>query len=298
MPGLPRLKQLLRAVSGSALLNDRHSLTILMLLAAAVAAGALFFAMSEIVLTDAAGPEAQTPPIAPGALAALPAPGEQESAWMCIIIDDIGEDLAALNKLLALPYPVTLSIWPHSTHAAYSSALSAAQGRQVFIHLPMQPDREERRAIIPETLRVGVAPAEIAQILEYSRRMVPDAQGLNNHMGSRFTSNIDATRVFCAELRKFWPQALVVDSLTHQGSVFYDLAWEHGLNAFRRSLFLDEENVRAAILRQLDNGLDLARQNGWAIVIGHPRQATLEALQVWLGYLDPEVEIAPLRAIR
>ena len=228
----------------------------------------------------------------------LLAQAEIKSAWLCIIIDDIGEDMAALHKLLDLPYPVTLSVWPHSTNAAYASALSAARGRQVFIHLPMQPEREERRAIIPETIRVGAAASEIAKVLEYSRSMVPDAEGLNNHMGSRFTSNFGATRGFCAQLQKIWPQALVVDSLTHQGSVFYDLAVDFGLNAFRRSLFLDEEDTKAAILRQLDNGLALARQKGWAIVIGHPRPATLEALRAWQGYLDPEVLLARIPVIR
>lgn len=37
---------------------------------------------------------------------------------LTIVVDDMGESETAARKLLALPYPVTLSVWPRAARAA------------------------------------------------------------------------------------------------------------------------------------------------------------------------------------
>ncbi len=216
---------------------------------------------------------------------------------LTIVVDDMGESETAARKLLALPYPVTLSVWPRAARAAYVATLARERGRQVFLHQPMEPVGHAPGDAAPELLRVGMDPARLEEELAESLRLVPYVEGVNNHMGSRFTSDPASARALCATLRRLRPDILVLDSLTHAASVLYDEARRQGLAARRRALFLDDENGRhdkAAVLNALDRGLELAREHGAAVVIGHPRPATLAALAAWTGYRAGDVDIAPL----
>lgn len=216
---------------------------------------------------------------------------------LTIVVDDLGESETAARKLLALPYPVTLSVWPQAARAAYVATLAHERGRQVFLHQPMEPVGRAPGDAAPELLRVGMDPARLEEVLAESLRLVPYVEGVNNHMGSRFTSDPASARALCAILRRLRPDILVLDSLTHAASVLYDEARRQGLAARRRALFLDDENGlhdKAAVLNALDRGLELAREHGTAVVIGHPRPATLAALAAWTGYRAGDVDIAPL----
>lgn len=216
---------------------------------------------------------------------------------LTIVIDDLGENLDAARKLAALPYPVTFSVWPRSAHAAYVATLAREARRQVFVHQPMEPVGHAPGDANPDVLTVDMDRAALAANVAESLRLVPYAEGINNHMGSRFTSDHASVRVFCEEIRRLRPDILVLDSLTLGASVLYDEARRQGLAAFRRTLFLDDEQERhnkAAVLKVLDQGLNLARQHGRAVVIGHPHPATLAALAAWSGYRAGDVHIAPL----
>jgi polysaccharide deacetylase 2 family uncharacterized protein YibQ len=230
---------------------------------------------------------------------ASPPAEEAGKPRLIIVIDDMGENLSAARKLLALPYPVTLSVWPRAAYAAYTATLAREKGRQVFLHQPMEADSARSGQIRSETMRVGISRPEASAGIRDSLGQVPYAAGVNNHMGSRFTSDRASVRVFCEELRRLRPDFLVLDSLTHGASVLYDEAQRQGFAAFRRDAFLDDEtgeHSKPAVLRQLDQGLRLARAQGQAIVIGHPRPATLEALAVWQGYRTGDVQIVSLTA--
>lgn len=216
---------------------------------------------------------------------------------LTIVIDDLGESEAVARTLLALPYPVTLSVWPRSSHAAYIATLAREYGRQVLVHQPMEPLGPAPGDDTPDLLRAGMNAARLEVVLAENLRLVPYAEGLNNHMGSRFTSDPASVRELCAALRRLRPDILVLDSLTHAASVLYDEARRQGFAVRRRALFLDDESGRhdkAAVLRVLDSGLALARERGAAVVIGHPRSATLAALAAWSGYRAGDVDIVPL----
>nr|BFE92220.1 hypothetical protein GCM10020185_27560 [Pseudomonas brassicacearum subsp. brassicacearum] len=46
-----------------------------------------------------------------------------------------------------------------------------------------------------------------------------------------------------------------------------------------RDVFLDDERTEAAIARQLQTAIDLARRQGSAVMIGHPYPQTLTVLE-------------------
>lgn len=212
---------------------------------------------------------------------------------LVIIIDDMGEDLKAARTLLDLPFPVTFSVWPRARWTNYIATLAHERGGQVFLHQPMQP-LQSGENMGQGGLRVSMNASEMTNILRSNMRLVPNVAGVNNHMGSRFTSSKAAVRLFCQSLHSLRPDIMVLDSLTHGASVLYDESRAQGFASFRRALFLDDVRGKDAILMELDHGMELARRDGQAIVIGHPRSDTLAALLAWRGYLADDVAIVPL----
>ncbi len=220
---------------------------------------------------------------------------EASATWngpprLIIVIDDMGENTAYARRLLELPYPVVLAVWPGATHARKTAEMGHAAGRQVLVHMPMQPcDPHQKMGAFG--LTVDMRESAVALRLRQALARVPHAVGLNNHMGSRFTSNEAAASRFCRELRRQAPDFFVLDSLTPDTSVLYEQARKQGFHAFRRSVFLDDIAEKKAVLRELNRAAAVARKNGLAVAIGHPYPETLAALAVWTEYKRPGLEI-------
>jgi len=199
-----------------------------------------------------------------------------------IIIDDLGQDLAAADKLLALPYPVTFSVLPHLAHSAITAEQAHQGGREVMLHLPMEPDSSARPGA--GEIRVGMREPEVGRIIDQDLGSVPHAVGVNNHMGSRATTDAalmgEVIRAL-ADRRLFF-----VDSRTTAKSVALDVARREGLPAFFRSVFLDDVETVPYTLGQLREFRAVVEEQGVALAIGHPYPSTIQAL----GQFLPEFE--------
>ncbi|MGD9742792.1 MAG: divergent polysaccharide deacetylase family protein, partial [Dongiaceae bacterium] len=120
--------------------------------------------------------------------------------------------------------------------------------------------------------------------------------GINNHMGSSFTRSAPGMAVVMEELRK--RGLLFLDSLTIGDSVGIRLAAQYGVPHVARDVFLDDEVSGPAVdamLRELER---VAQERGYAVGIGHPHPATLDALARWLPHLrERGFELVPISAI-
>jgi polysaccharide deacetylase 2 family uncharacterized protein YibQ len=120
--------------------------------------------------------------------------------------------------------------------------------------------------------------------------------GINNHMGSRFTSQAEGMGVVAAELRR--RGLLFLDSRTTAQTVAFQVAVEHGVPSVSRDVFLDNEDKAEAIDRRLAEVEQIARRQGHAIAIGHPREATLGELAPWLARLEGRgFRLVPVSAV-
>ena len=91
---------------------------------------------------------------------------------------------------------------------------------------------------------------------------------------------------------------IFVDSKTIGHSVAERIAAEHGLDHAGRDVFLDHEDninfVRKALL-ELER---VARRNGSAIAIGHPKAATIQGLKEWLPLAEQRgFVVVPVSAV-
>ncbi|WP_035069119.1 divergent polysaccharide deacetylase family protein [Nitratidesulfovibrio termitidis] len=216
-------------------------------------------------------------------------------ARLAIVIDDIGESMSAARDLAALDYPVTFSVWPRSSHAREAAALAHKAGREVMIHLPMEPVRYPQVKPGPGAILSGQQPEEMAALVRDAVRRVPYAVGLNNHMGSRATQNAAAMRTVCETLDG--TGMFVLDSMTHPASKLYFEAKRAGLPAYKRNVFLDVIADKRNIMFQLDKAARIAQAEGQAIAIGHPLPETVAALKEWARTRDRTVTIVTVRQL-
>lgn len=215
---------------------------------------------------------------------------------LAIVIDDMGESPRIARTLTQLNFPVTFSVWPDSTRAREVAKIGHAAGLEIMIHQPMEPVKYPEVRPGPRALLSGQTAEHTIAIITESIEKVPYAVGINNHMGSRITQDRAAMDAVCDAIlaQRGQRNLFVLDSLTHARSVLYNAACAAGLRTYRRDVFLDVEENVPYILHQLDKAVQVARQRGQAIAIGHPLPATVEALKIWQELRDPGVLIVPV----
>jgi len=207
-----------------------------------------------------------------------------------IIIDDLGQDLDVADKLFALPYPLTYSVLPRLRYSVATAEAAHRRGREVILHLPMEPDSEARAG--EGEIRVQMSAAEVRRIIEGDLASVPYAAGVNNHMGSRATTH----RATMAAVMKVLADRHLyfVDSRTTPASVALAAARRQGLPTFYRSVFLDDTETVPYTRGQLREFHRIIDEQGVALAIGHPYPTTLAALAKFLPELArDDIQLVP-----
>jgi polysaccharide deacetylase 2 family uncharacterized protein YibQ len=214
------------------------------------------------------------------------APGERApSPRLAIIIDDLGHDRAAAEALFALPFPLALSVLPNLAHSGDIAEEAYRRGYQVMLHLPMESNGDAKHEAAE--LRVGMTPAEGTRLVAEMLETVPHAAGVNNHQGSLATADAQLMAATMRTLRE--RQLFFIDSRTSTATLAYDAAVQAGVpSAFRNVPFLDDTPTPEAVRRQLALAVRRARRQGFAIAIGHPHSATLQALEELLPQLEAQ----------
>ena len=218
-------------------------------------------------------------------------------ALIAIIIDDLGNQLLAGRRVVALDAPLACAVMPYTAYGARLAREAHASGKEVMLHLPMQPTQMERIAGPGEiSLENGVR--QLHRIVSTNLRSVPHVVGVNNHMGSLITRHPGHMRWLMAALAEHG-DLFFVDSVTTPYSVAYAAALETGLPAARRHVFLDDDPVPASIDAQFQRLKKQARERGYAIGIGHPYDSTMAFLERALPVLqaDPDFALVPVSQI-
>ncbi len=197
---------------------------------------------------------------------------------VAVLIDDMGLLEDATRKAIALDPAVSMAFLPYARNSAALAREALAAGHRVLLHMPMEPAGIADPG--PDALLVGMAPAEIRLRLAKAFDSVPGAIGLNNHMGSRFTSDAAAMASVIDVVAS--RGLMILDSMTTPASVVGQLARPLGVPSGARDVFLDNDRDPAAIARQFAEAERIARNTGLAVAIGHPYDETIEAIARWL----------------
>lgn len=225
-----------------------------------------------------------------------PAPAAGEDARIAIVIDDLGNDREALERIAAWRYAVAGAVLPGLPDSADAARQLARSGKEVLLHLPMEPDGYPGVRPGPGVVLRSDSDARIAEIVAEDLESVPGAVGVNNHMGSAATAD---PRVMRAVVRVLADRGLfLLDSRTTEQSVARRMAEEISLPAVSRRVFLDAVPTADAIDRAFRELLAKARKEGSAIAIGHPYPETMAMLERELPRLEEKgIELVGVRAL-
>lgn len=240
------------------------------------------------VPAPAPAPAARSPrPTAPRARTAPPKASPTKSAraaippgttgLAAIVIDDLGNELGPAERIASWKAPVAGAVLPGVAYSAAAARALARGGKEVLLHLPMEPAGYPKVRPGPGVILRSQSDAEIVRTLESDLATVPGVVGVNNHMGSAATADPRVMRVVAGVLSD--RGLFFLDSRTTDATVAERTAEEASVPAVSRRVFLDDVETEEAVSRQLAELVRRAQEEGSAVAIGHPYPATLTVLE-------------------
>lgn len=201
----------------------------------------------------------------------------REKGRIAIIIDDFGDRYNDFVKsFLDLGVDITISVIPNQKMSMRVAREMRRLGCEVILHLPMEPlnapFKDDDYIVLTD-----MSGYEVQSVVERSLQEIAGAVGVNNHMGSKVTSDRSTITHVLRVLKN--KQLYFIDSRTTASTVAYDVAQELGLPCGKRDVFLDTDKDDEGIRRRMWELAEKARTHGFAIGIGHCQRQTLKILK-------------------
>lgn len=192
---------------------------------------------------------------------------------LAIIFDDVSFS-GDVKQIKALGIPVTMSFLPPTSIHPNSAKLAAGEP-YYMVHLPM----EAMNFHSPEksTLLTTDSKAKIVERIQKVKKLFPNVEYINNHTGSKFTSDESAMNKLIFALRL--EEIGFIDSRTTAESKAKKVMARYKMPYLARDIFLDHDDDVETIKSQIKKAVRIAKKYGKCIAICHPHKATLQALE-------------------
>jgi|TARA_B110000003_G_scaffold251685_1_gene265632 polysaccharide deacetylase 2 family uncharacterized protein YibQ len=194
-----------------------------------------------------------------------------------LVIDDFGyRDDSISDGFLNLSVPITCAVLPGHIQSSRFAKKAINAGKEVIIHMPMQstvPSSGEEEF----KLKTGMTSEEIEWRLNEALNEIPEAVGINNHQGSKATTDGKVMAVVASVLKN--KNKFFLDSRTSSKTVGESTMRSVGVPTARRHIFLDNDLNIKNISKQLNKLVDVSEKKGLAIGIGHVKGNTLKVLE-------------------
>ncbi len=214
---------------------------------------------------------------------------------IAVIIDDLGSDLNAVHKLLEIDGPIAFAVLPYGSHSTEVAEIAHRMGREVLLHLPMEPYNSPKKNPGEGALFVQMDEAELIKQIEMDLEAVPYICGVNNHMGSRFMENEEKLSVIMERIKK--KRLFFVDSMTTAHSKGREVAKKWGVPFAARKIFIDNGHDFDGTYNNLINITEM-KNNGKPepmLLIGHPYPDTIRALRKFIHLLrEKNIKVVPV----
>ncbi len=207
-------------------------------------------------------------------------------AKLAIVLDDFGYQADMATTFNEMGIPLTYAVMPYKAHSQEVANIGAKGGQDIILHLPMESISGEGAEEV--TIKTGMSDQEIKNIVNKALASVPHARGVNNHQGSKATSDPRVMKDVLGILKN--DGLFYVDSRTSAGSIGYKTACSMGVPTGMNELFIDNSSEVADIEARLQEGANLAlhSQSGYAVIIGHARPNTAKALKNMISKLKSQ----------
>ncbi len=220
------------------------------------------------------------------------APGTKLSGKIAVVVDDCGYEQAAVEKLAALPVQMSFAVIPFRDNSRAALSTIKSNGKLAMLHLPMEP-LNAAAASENRMIKTTMSAEEIQSFTREAIASLPGIKGVNNHQGSRATSDAPTIR---AALQVIKSRGLFfVDSYTYQATQGETIARELGIRTGHNALFLDGNSDVNAIKGKIVTAAKRATQNGSIIVICHARPNTATAWsEIYQELKDAGLQFVPV----
>jgi len=194
---------------------------------------------------------------------------------VAIVIDDFGQSRSeTVQSFLSLDFPVTISVLPSLPRSRYVLERAIEAGKETMLHLPMEADGADPPS---NSVTTRMSDDEIQELLEAYLDESGGITGVNNHQGSRATRDRRVMLIVISVLKR--RDLFFLDSLTSAESIAYNTARSLEVPTAKNNLFLDDNTEDPVVIEdRLLRLVEIAKNRGSAIGIGHPKPWTLEAI--------------------
>lgn len=219
-----------------------------------------------------------------------------KSAKIAIIIDDLGIDYARSKKMIELDPRLTLSFLPYGRHTKSLAKEAQMFGNDILLHLPMEPEALDKNPGL-NALNTRMDSKSLKSAIDWNLQQFDGFIGVNNHMGSKFTSWQSGMEFLFDSLKH--RDLFFIDSFTTANSRAIDAARAKNIDMMRRDVFLDHDKSREQIIKQFRYLEKLAKKQGYAIAIAHPYDNSFSVLQQWVQALSQrnDIELVNLKTL-
>jgi len=208
---------------------------------------------------------------------------------VAIVMDDLGHSKKKVMTLFAMKQPLTFSVLPLQRYSRWTAEEAHRRGHDVILHIPMEASIKMKLG--EGGLYLNMSNSEIIEILETNINSLPFITGASSHMGSAFTRDKRAMGTVVSVLKD--NDLFFLDSVTIADTVGYSMAKASGIEALRRDVFLDNIDDLKEIAHQWKRLVTIAKKEGYAIALAHPRKNTFDFLKKTLEN-NNEISVVPL----
>lgn len=206
-------------------------------------------------------------------------PTQNGQPAIAIVIDDLGLNQKRTAIVIDLPAPITLAFMPYGYHLSKHTKRARKNGHELLVHMPMEPLNAGTNPG-KNALLIGLTDKQLISRIKWNLSQFPNFIGINNHMGSKFTTWDRGMKLVVQILKD--RGLMFLDSKTTKDTVGFRLAQALNVPHAVRDVFLDNEISIESISQQLKVLEKVARKKGTAIGVGHPHDATIKALRDWI----------------
>jgi len=184
-----------------------------------------------------------------------------------IIVDDFGGIGNSLfERFNALDKAIAFAVLPDLNNSRRQMESAVAAGREVLIHLPMEPENSNQSQE-PNTITTAMSDFDIRVQVETWMYKLPFVVGVNNHMGSKASQDDRVLSAIMSTIRQ--NNLFFIDSATTSNSRIGVVARNHGILTNSRDIFLDVPDTSIQEARRKIDEIKRMRNRDVIIVITH-----------------------------
>ncbi len=208
-------------------------------------------------------------------------------------MDDLGQNTEPLKWFIENNFPITLSFLPNLPYTKKMSEELHKFGYEIIIHIPMEPEDYPQINPGKGAIFLSMKKSEIKEKIIEFKKEIPFAIGANNHMGSKFTSDLNKMIELMEILKE--ENLFFLDSKTTAETKGFEAAKATQVLYLERDVFLDNVLEFGHIKRQFEILLKKAKEKGYGIGICHPHKETFKILKEILPLYSKRVDFVNLK---